>query len=98
MSYRLSKPGLRYEEEVRMGFFKKSQKIISVHGKIILNIRKSTVNLNWCEVSETFKSWHVFQMVPRINRKYSSEQFKVTALRNDDTLSLLRGREDNLQN
>jgi hypothetical protein len=37
-------------------------------------------------------------MINRINRKYLSEQFQVTSLFNDDTLSLLWGREDIFQN
>jgi hypothetical protein len=40
----------------------------------------------------------MFQIIPRINRKYLSEHFQVIGLRNDDTLSLLCGREDNFQN
>ena len=34
---------------------------------------------------------HMFQMIPRINRKYLTEQFEVTGLCNVDTLGLLRG-------
>jgi hypothetical protein len=40
----------------------------------------------------------MFQIIPRINGKYLSEHFQVTVLCNDDTLSLLWGREDNFQN
>jgi hypothetical protein len=69
--------------------------------------------LDWCGVFEPFKARHefrhsvpinhaqtahMFQMIPRINRKYLSEQFQVTGLCNDDTLSLLCGREGNFQN
>ena len=81
-------------------FLKKSQKIISVHGNIILNIWKLTLNLNWCEVSEPFKARHgfrhsvpkncakrahMFKMIPTINIKYSSEQFQVICILNDYT-------------
>jgi hypothetical protein len=48
MSYRLSKPGLRYEEEIRRVLLKKNQKYVSVHGKIMFIKCKSTLNLNWC--------------------------------------------------
>jgi hypothetical protein len=67
-------------------------------------MHKSNLHLNWCGVFEPFKARHefrhsvpinhtqtahMFQMVPRINRKYLSEQFKVAGLHNDDTLRLL---------
>ena len=76
-------------------------------------IHKSNVHLNWCGVFEPFKAQHefrhlvpinhtqrvhIFQMFPRINRKYSSEQFQVTGLHTDDTLSILRDMENNFQN
>ena len=104
MSYRLSKPGLRYEEEIKTTFLKKNQKYVSVHRKIIFIICKSTLNLNWCGVFEPCKAphefrdlvpinyariEHMFQMIPRINRKYLSEQLQVTGLHNSGTLSLL---------
>jgi len=83
---------------------KTNQKFVSNHGKISFIIRKSNLHLNLCGVFEPFKSRHVFwhsvpinhaqrahmfQMIPRINRKYLSEQFQVTGLHNNDTLSLL---------
>ena len=104
MRYRVSKPGLRYEKEIRTFFFlEKDLDTFSARGKIIFIICKSTLNFNWCGVFEVFKARHeihhsvpinhtqrayVFQMIPRINRKYLSEQFQVTGLHNDDTLSL----------
>jgi hypothetical protein len=65
MSYRLSKPGLRYDEEIRTVLLNKNQKYISVHGKIIFIICKSTLNLNWCGVVEPFKAPNeFFHLVP----------------------------------
>ena len=84
----------------KKGFFKKCQKFVSFYGKIILNIWKSTVNFNWYWVSEPFKAQHafrhsiainhvqrahIFEMIPRINRIYLSEQFQVTCILNDNT-------------
>jgi hypothetical protein len=86
-SYRLSKPGLRHEEEIRIFLFVNNQKYVTDHGKIIFIIHKTTVHLYWCGVFEPFKAWyefrhsvpinhaqraHMFQMIPRINRKYLS--------------------------
>jgi hypothetical protein len=103
MRYRGSKPVLRYEKEIRTFFLEKELETSSARGKIIFIICKSTLNLNWCGVFEAFKARHefhpsvpinhtqrahMFQMIPRINRKYLSEHFQVTDLRNDDTLSL----------
>jgi hypothetical protein len=66
---------------------KKNQKYVSVHGKIMFIKCKSTLNLNWCWIFEPFKAQHefchivpinharrayMFQMIPRINRKYLS--------------------------
>ena len=80
------------------------QKFDSDHGKIIFIIHKSNLHLKWCGVFEPFNAQHEFQhsvpinhaqrahmvqMINRINRKYLSEQFQVTGLCNDDTLSLL---------
>jgi hypothetical protein len=80
------------------------KKLVSDHGKIIFIIHKSNLHLKWCGVFEPFKAQHEFQhsvpinhaqranmvqMINRINRKYLSEQFQVTSLFNDDTLSLL---------
>ena len=80
---------------------KTNQKYVSNHGNISFIMHKSNLHLNWCGVFEPFKAQHefqhpvpinhtqtahLFQMVPRINRKYLSEQFKGTGLRNDDTL------------
>jgi len=81
--------------------------------RLIFTIHETNLYLNWCGVFEPFKAQHefrhsvpinqaqtahMFQMIPRINRKYLSEQFQVTDLRNDYTLSLLWDREDNFQN
>jgi len=105
MSYRLCKPGLRYEEEIRFFFLRMNQKFVSDHGKNIFIIHKTNLQLNWCGVFEPYKAWHefwhsvpinhaqpahMFQIIPRINRKYLSEQFQVICLCNDITLSLLR--------
>ena len=80
-----------------------NQKFVSDHGKIIFIIHKSNLHLNWRGVFKPFKARHEFQhsvpinhtqtahmfkMIPRINRKYLSEQFQVTRLCNDHTLSL----------
>jgi len=82
-----------------------NQKCVSNYRNISLIIHKSNLHFNWRGVYEPFKAWHEFQhsvpinhsttghmvqMVPRINRKYLSEQFIVTGLRNDDTLRLSR--------
>ena len=89
------------------------QKYVSDLRKITFIIIKTTLHLKLVWRIWTIKARHEFQhsvpinhpqrahtvqMVPRINRKYLSEQFQVTGLRNDDTLSLLWGREDNFQN
>jgi len=104
MSYRPSKPGLRYEEEKKLFCLKTNQKYVSDHGNISFIMHKSNLHFYWCGVFEPFKAWHVFrhsvpinhthtahmyQMAPRITRKYLSEQFKVTGVHNDDTLRLL---------
>ena len=112
MNYRLSRPGLRYEEE-KTFCLKSNQKYVPDHSRIIFIINKSNLHLNWCRVFEPFKAHQVFphsvpinhaqrmqmfQMISRINRKYLSEQFQVTGLCNNYTLSLLWGRENNFQN
>ena len=100
----MSKPGLRYEKEIRTFFFlEKDLDTFSARGKIIFIICKSTLNFNWCGVFEVFKARHEFhhsvpinhtqrahmsQMIPKINRKYLSEEFQMTGLHNDDALSL----------
>jgi len=104
-SYRLSKPALRYEEEISTNFFVNNQKYVTDHGKNIFIIYKTSLNFNWCGVFQPFKAQHefrpsvplndtqtahMFQMIPRINRKYLCEQFEVTDLPNDETLSFLR--------
>ena len=83
---------------------KTNQKYFSNQGNISFIMHKSNLHMNWCGEFEPFKAqhafWHslpinltqrahMFHTVPRINRKYLSEQFQVTGLHNDDTLRLL---------
>jgi hypothetical protein len=100
MCYKLSKHGLRYEEEIRRLLLK----YVSDHGKIIYIIHKSNLHLHWCGEFEPFKAKHEFQnslpinhiqivrmlqMIPRTKRKYLSEQFQVTGFCGDDKFGLL---------
>jgi len=43
MSYRLSKPGLRYKEEISTLFFVNNQKYATDHGKINFIIHKNNL-------------------------------------------------------
>jgi len=72
MSYRLHKPGLRYEEEIRMFLFEINKKFVSDHGKIIFIIHLSNLHLNWCRIFEPFKAWHEFQHSVPINHTDST--------------------------
>jgi hypothetical protein len=72
MSCRLSKPGLRREEEISTLFFVNKSEKCADHGKIIFIFHKTTLHLNWCGVFEPFKARNEFRHSVPINQAEST--------------------------